>query len=633
MWTMPRPEALSEVDKARVVALRARKLTYGQIADRMQCSLSTVARYCRGHDGASRLAGMPAELYQSGSKAAIERWADQNPRPKAYHELSDRAKRALKDFPYFCDEILGEPLHAHQVRWHNEELEAQRAGNLFNMLNCHPRSGKTDSDNKWCLWVFAGGGHPINWYDQMDPPLRDTRVMLVAGAETQSDKNFEYIQVRLSEHKRLIGEYGRFKENGSVWRPSAGVLTIAGRRKLFLSGDYSLVCVGTLSHVLGRGADHIKADDPFDAENTKTPEQAERGLRWIRASIFSRLEPGGTVSVRGARLPVASEPYTAMSRWPGDLAWDSENEEPPDEEAEDYPRLFHTVVEPAVLDWDRKVVLVPERFTWAQLMKARRLAGPEVWEASWMQNPQATDASLARREWIYGAAGVDPYSKLPRVFPGCVDVDRSFGQEVLYPTMPTIRVVSVDPSDIKWWGIHCLDLHKGMEGFCPTLIDLDRNKHTTSSFLALLEAWWDSYHFRVIVLERNMAKFLLENEAFISFCRRRGVKVITHHTADNKNHPRWGIGTLRDDFKEGRIRIPGGDTETRWKFNYFIKEALGEMVTDDTLLALWFVKFNLNGLLAMADAESQWQGWGTRATRHPEPPARIAKRFAGVGGR
>lgn len=595
-------------------------------------SKSTISRFFKAEDGEGRVTGMPATVQQYGP-AAMEHWVEDNPPPKAYADLSPRAKTALKDFPFFCEAILGEPLHPHQIRWHEQELAAQRAGNLFNMLNCHPRSGKTDSDNKWCLWVFAGGGHPPEWYDQPDPPLRDTRVMLVAGAETQSDKNFEYIQVRLAEHKRLIGEYGRFKEAGSIWRASKGVLTLAGRRKLFLSGDYSLVCVGTLSHVLGRGADHIKADDPFDAENTKTPEQAERGLRWIRASIFSRLEPGGTVSVRGARLPVASEPYSVMSRWPGDLEWTDESTEP-DDESEDHPRLFHTVVEPAVLDWERRIILCPERFTWASLMKARRLAGPEVWEASWMQNPQATDASLARREWIYGGSGEDPYSKLPRIFPGCIDADRSFGQSARKPEGSySIRVVSVDPSDIRYWGIHCLDLTKGSDGFCPALIDLDRNKHTTSSFLALLDAWWSAYSFRVIVLERNMAKFLLENDAFIAFCRQRGVKVVTHHTGENKLHPRWGIGTLRDDFKEGRIRIPGGDTETRWKFNYFIKEALGELITDDTLLALWFVKFNLAGLLAMADVDSQWQGWGRATANHSIAPARVAKRFAGLGAR
>jgi hypothetical protein len=210
---------------------------------------------------------------------------------------------------------------------------------------------------------------------------------------------------------------------------------------------------------------------------------------------------------------------------------------------------------------------------------------------------------------------------------------RSFGQAAAIPQAShNIRVVSVDPSDIKWWGIHCLDLTVGSDGFCPNLVDLDRNKHTTSSFLALLEAWWLSYHFAVIVLERNISKFLLENDAFISFCRQRGVKVISHHTgAENKLHPRWGIGTLRDDFKEARIRIPWGDTETRWKFNYFIKEALGELVTDDTLLALWFVKFNLAGLLAMADVDSQWQGWGRSTGNNSLAPARVTKRFASVG--
>ncbi len=638
---MARPHSIppGSPQAERALTLKRRGLSYVAIAGKLRVHPTTVGRFFRAQDGEARKAGMPSTVQQAGP-AAMDRWDGDNPEPKVYADLSVRAKECLEDFPRFCAEILGEPLHAHQERWFAEQEASARAGNLFNMRNVHPRSGKTDLDTKRCIWLFCGGGHPHEWYLQADPPLRDTRIMLVAGSENQSDKNFEYIQIRLSEHGRLIQEYGRFRITGNVWRPSQGVLTIDGRRRLMLSGDYSLVCVGTGTHVLGRGADHIICDDPFDAENTKSGEQAERGLRWLRASIFGRLEPGGTVTVLGARLPVPSEPYTAMSKWPGDIDFEAEGDERDlDEESDDYPRLFATVVEPAVLDWEQKKVLCPERFSWRNLMKARRLAGHDVWEASWMQNPQATDSTLARREWIYGGNGIDPTSKMARTFPGCMDPDRTVGQTTSVRVRkaegselaPSIRVVSVDPSDVKWWGIWCIDLFKVPGGeFRPVCVDLDRNKHNTASFLALLGVWWEAHHFSVLLLEKNMAKFLLENEKLLDFCRERGIKILRHYTGDNRNHPVWGVGMLRDDIMEGRIRIPNADYEARATFLYFIREALGELATDDTLLSLWFVKFNLAGLLALASSGTGWPGWKGSPGRHRRPPARVGKYWAGA---
>ncbi len=87
---------------------------------------------------------------------------------------------------------------------------------------------------------------------------------------------------------------------------------------------------------------------------------------------------------------------------------------------------------------------------------------------------------------------------------------------------------------------------------------------------------------------------------------------------------------LRDDIMEGRIRIPNADYEARATFLYFIREALGELATDDTLLSLWFVKFNLAGLLALASSGTGWPGWKGSPGRHRRPPARVGKYWAGA---
>ncbi|HVH53030.1 MAG TPA: hypothetical protein VNA32_02745, partial [Actinomycetota bacterium] len=609
---MARPQALSEPDKVRAVSLRRQKVTHRDIARALGVSETTIGRFFRGQDGAGRLKGMPSVLHQRGP-AAAEKWEEANPAPKSYGELSERARRGLVDFPFFCSEILGEALTPHQERWHNAWAEAGRRGKRFKLRLAPPRHGKTDLENKTCVWYCAGGGHPLEYYDQLDPPLRDVRIMLVSGAETQSDKNFEYIQVRLAGHARLIGEYGRFKESGNPWRPSARVLVIAGRRKLQLSGDFTLVCVGTGSHVLGRGADKIIGDDPFDIDNVKTPEQAVSMLRWIRLHVFSRLEPArGTIDINGAKLPVGSEPYTQIQEWPATALRKLAADEDLTVGAEGYERLFDTTVEPAINVETGELLFPLQRSTGGDLIgwtpetleDARSLAGEDGWAAMWMQAPRGGRNSLAFPEWVYG--GVIDHVQ----YPGCLDHDRRWGESISplrnTPTgrevVPSIRVVTIDPSDVMYWGILCMDLFTGGSAYSPVLLDLDRNKHKTASVLTLLEAWQTTYDFRVLVLERNIAKFLIEDERFTDFCRRYRVKVIYHHTGENKNSRAWGIGTLADDIEHARIRIPNADAESRWKFQYLVKEMLGELGTNDLLMALWFPKFNLAGLLALASS-------------------------------
>jgi hypothetical protein len=635
-----RPPILSEPDKVRAVSLRRQKVTHRDIASALGVSETTVGRFFRGQDAQSRMLGMPSVASQAGP-AAMEKWEEANPAPKSWAELSPRAKRGLRDLPYFCKEILGEELTPHQIRWHNRKLKAAKRGKRFRMRLAPPRHAKTDLENKTCVWEAAGGGFPDEYYDQIDPPLRDLRIMLVSGAETQSDKNFEYIQVRLAGHARLIGEYGRFREAGLPWRPSARVLVVAGRRRLQLSGDFTIVCVGTGSKVLGRGADRIHGDDPFDIENVRTPEQAVTMLRWLRLHVFSRLEPSrGTIDINGAKLPVGSEPYTQIQEWPASALRALASDTDIGIGAEGYERLFDTVIEPAI-NHETGELLFPQQLStggdvigWTPetLEDARSLAGEDGWAAMWMQAPRGGRNSLAFPEWIYGG-------EIDRVlYPGCLDNERGWG-ETIRPTretqtgreaVPSIRVVSIDPSDVMYWGIICLDLFAEGGSYSPILLDLDRAKHNTASLLTLLERWHQTHDYRVIVLERNIAKFLIEDERFQDFTRRCRIKVIYHHTGENKNSRAWGIGTLADDIEHSRIRIPNADAESRWKFSYLVKEMLGEIGTNDLLMALWFPKFNLAGLLALASSGTGWPGWKGSPGRHRSPPARVGKYWAGA---
>lgn len=637
-----RPRALSDSQIARCVVLRKDpyNYSYGQIAEQMGCSIKTIERTLRGYVPEARLEGVPARIQQVVGEMQ-EDYLKNQPPVKSWGDISALGRECLLDFPRFCAEILEEPLYPHQVAWHEQDLEEERNDFHFNMRNAPPRHSKTDLYDKKVIWWLAGGGHDLAYYES-GGSLRNVRVMLVSGTENENDKNFSYIEIRLATHRNLIETYGRFKQMGYPWRPSQGVLTVAGRDRLKLSGDYSLICVGMLSSVLGRGADIIVCDDAFDLRTVKTSEAIERGLKWLRVQVLSRLEPGGFVFILGAKLPVANEPYTQIASWPGEAADDIEgfDEHDGDEVEEmitgdDYPRLFHTVVQPAVLDWKNKIVLCPERFTWKQMMAAKRLA-KEEWEPVWMQNPGAGPDRDFKREWIFGGErGINPSDGgNPMVFPGCLDEERRLGesQHLVRSTstgreeVPKIRVLSIDPSDRKYWCFLVADLPKYPGApFKPILLDIDRRRHSTFSALALLDRWWSMHHFSVIVLERNMSKFFLENSEFQDFLRRTHVKLIKHWTAENKSSPVWGIRSLPGHVRDGDVRIPWGDSEAKWAFLYLVKEMLGELSTDDCLMALWFLKFNLNGLLAMVGSDAGWQGWAGRPKASAGMPRRLAR--------
>lgn len=617
------------------------------IAEALGISVSTVCRTRKGQ-WADRFFPEADVNGPAVSRKGAERYLEESPPPKAIvahlyppwawqrHQEGTLTEaeagllcewvpeiRALYDFELFNDLIFEEPLWARQRLWFSFASDHR-----FSQINMFPRAGKSNLFSvRRTVWRLCGGGKPKSYYLNPRAPLRDAQVMIVQRSEEQARSKFLEVAAHLVDNRGLLESYGRFKEVGLQWQESKGALIVAGRRRLHLSGDYSLVCMGARSSVLGRGATDIIADDPFDQKNTKTPEQAEDGLVWLRTEVFTRLEPDGVVIVLGAKLPVPVEPYTQIANWPGEILehMDEADYDLPDPE-EDYPRLFATLVEPAVLDWENKVTLVPERWPWDKLMAQMRLVGSVVAAAMYMQNPEASGAAIARRDWVYGDDGGS--------LPGCLDHDRKLGQpmEIRSPfndeKLPQVRVMSLDSSQKRYWAAHLLDIPKwpGRE-YRPILLDLVRDRLQVGGAIDLMKAWHRSYQYRVLVIEENNAAHLLGNEDFKAFIKeaKPRIRLLLHKTTgQSKPDPHFGMQSLGPDFKEGRIRIPHGDTETRWRFQYLIKEALGELSTDDCLASLWFPKWNLQTILVLASPDKQWQGWGRGA--HQPPPARLIGR-------
>jgi hypothetical protein len=527
----------------------------------------------------------------ASNEKAAEEWLEENPPPKTVvGDLAPSVLATLKDFSLFCRRYEGRVLFACQERWIDHMLSHPYA-----MVLAPPRHGKTELFSVMLVvWLLCGGGHEDAYYDNQNNPLRDGQVLLVSKSEPQAKKNWLAVSNRLQLNARLIRDFGRFKDSEAIWQASTTSMVIAGRQREVLSGDYSLTVVGANSGVLGRGANTIICDDPADLKNCKRPEQAEDLMTWLRTEIFTRLEENGRFLVIGARLPLANDPYSQIEHTP---YLDADAEVDPDAESDELPPLFATLTEPAVLDWSTQTLLAPEKWTWRGIMARRSFLGVQIFEAVYQQNPGAAGFLRFQENWIYGRGG----------HPGCLDTDRRTGQSRRVMRsgvhVPTVRVMSLDPSPTKFCGAFVMDIpQRGL--YAPLLLDIRRARLPTPAMMALLRDWHREYLFRALFLEKNSADFFIQTEDFQQWRQETGVRVFFHSTGENKGHAEYGFDTLAPDVEYGRIRLPWGDMDSRHAFQPLINEMLGRLPTNDLLMALWFPKWWLPALRSMGADDS-----------------------------
>lgn len=541
--------------------------------------------------GQRAMAGTPSE--RTGSRPSVndgaaEQFDRDAPPPKCYVgdiQSTDHLE-ALRDFTLWCRLFEERPLFECQKRWaHHVDT------NQFAQVMAGPRHGKTEACSTLrTVWHLCGGGYPWDYYEDPANPLRDMQVGMVASSKEQAGKNWLAVAARLEYNERLIQAFGRFKDSTAIWQSSNYALIVAGRQRAILSGDYSLTVIGERSRVLGRGFNRLKLDDIADLENCRTPEDADAIIRWLRVNIFTRLDDAGAeISCTGAELPLENSPYKQIETMPS-----LEEADDPDESEERQP-IFATLRDPTVLDWGNKVLQCPEKWTWKRAMSQRSLLGEQIFECVHQQNAAGHGIARFQEDWIHGRGG----------FPGCLDRDRELGMSA--PVMrngkrvPTIRVVSIDPSPTKWCGALVMDIPQQGRTFAPQLIDIRRGRLKTPDMLTLLRQWGERYRPRVLTIEKNSADFFIQTEDFNEWRQQLGIRVLYQHTdGHNKNHKEMGFDTLGPDVENGNIRIPWGDYDARYAFQALIDEMLKRLPTDDLLLSLWFPKWWLPALRAMA---------------------------------
>ena len=138
----------------------------------------------------------------------------------------------------------------------------------------------------------------------------------------------------------------------------------------------------------------------------------------------------------------------------------------------------------------------------------------------------------------------------------------------------------------------------GTEDFLS--LDLEHAPDGINAYGGLLEEWRHrSNRLRApityVVFEQNGAqKWFLQQPLVQRWVQATGIPVVGHTTHTNKADPKFGLESIGDLFRQGKIRLPDANPTSRLKVDFLLKEVKAYSgVRDDTidlLMSTWFGK-------------------------------------------
>ena len=227
----------------------------------------------------------------------------------------------------------------------------------------------------------------------------DTEVILASYGDDLAEKHSRTVRSLITEHGDLLGL--RFDPA----KTSAGEWTLDGHRG-------GLAARGILSAITGRGADLLIVDDAVkNAAEADSPTYRQRVVDEFRATLLTRVHPGGSVVIIG-------------TRWhSSDLIGTLLTEEPERWQHINIPAVAETGVPDALRRSPGQAMTSAVGRTPEHFADLRRSLGERSWWAEFMGQPASPEGNVIRREWL----DMWRLSTLPERF--------------------TRTVVGVDPSD------------------------------------------------------------------------------------------------------------------------------------------------------------------------------------------
>ena len=257
---------------------------------------------------------------------------------------------------------------------------------------------------------------------------------------------------------------------------------------------------------------------------------------------------------------------------------------------------------------------------------------PRVFDVQYQQRDGDLVGGLIDPAWIAGGLDAEGY-----LSPGCLDRERSVGEVPKHLTSGRAwSFVTVDPSPTNWWGIiwwlydpvtqnrYAIDLIRrkmNPEDFLS--LDLDNGQYKGLCEDLRKTALLQGAPLQIIVFEVNAAqRWLLQSSAIQRWMDVTGISFVPHTTHLNKADPKYGLESIGDLFRQGKIRLPWGNPTSRMKVNFLVDEGVKypDADTTDMIMSCWF------GKLAVENHYS-----GNHGYQH-ERPSWLQQRTRGLVG-
>ena len=387
--------------------------------------------------------------------------------------------------------------------------------------------------------------HPL-WEAAFQPGGVVQRQALISDTKEQAKLNLEYIKMMID----AVPWLQQLKpENPEIWTKT--------RVKLLNGSDISVSGFG--SPIRGAHKHRIVLDDILGDTQRFTFEFMDK---FIKRAITPMVLPGGAIVVVGT----PQHHLDPVMKLLDNPAYES--------------RIY-----PAVLDWDAKEVLWPDRWGWDALMALRKEIGAAAFDQEYQCKPVDDSSSLF--PWKLISDAFCPQLRCVKAAGGT------------FPVFVGVDIAKSGRVGADWWVAVIIEVDDAGN---RTILDIERAKGLTlPQQLEKLQSIGTRFNPEVICIEANALQSFVTDEAV----RQTDLPIRPHTTGKEKAKVTEGVPSLVVHFENGKYRLPRGDEASCTKtdilaheLNHFGWEGAtvkGKGAHDDTVMALWLADLAIRG--------------------------------------
>lgn len=475
---------------------------------------------------------------------------------------------------FFAWYYLGITLALHQEFWAYKFLRSRK--HVMMSARGHGKS-KTISEIL-SLWLIMRN--------------RNIRILLVAvtgGPKSPAFQHAMVIRGELESNQKLINDFGKFYDikQCNIWHQDCFQVIRDGTLK-----DPTLEAVGIFGSITGGRFDIMIFDDVIDLKLVHTPGLMAKVEAEIKGTFLPLLEPEGRAFAIGTRKHFGdiysfflknplwtSTQQAAIIREPAD--WEIVQLEKPIIRDDGTEQFCQAVIHGD----DRGECLWPEKWPMEKLLLLRYELGSVVFNREYQNEVIDDETALFRLSWLEQ----------------CRDESMSYVAGILTDEVRTkyrIIIHSVDPSlvtdkkaaqkqDSDYMVQTAIGLrHDGTRELLA--IDRDRGLSPKQVEARIIAFYTRIKPFRCVI-ERNAFGLIHAH----NLIEDTDMKIIKHHTGQNKNDAYEGIPHLSALFENVKMRLPYKTDADKKLTDSLMAEfhAFGSDIHDDQVMSVWIGEY------------------------------------------